>query len=61
MEKKYLINKNQSDDLYTSLKLLHDTLLQNNIEYFMVGGTLLGAIRHQGVIPHDDDGDIMYF
>ena len=61
MEKKYLINKNQSDDLYISMKLLHDTLLEHKIEYFMVGGTLLGAIRHQGVIPHDDDGDICIF
>lgn len=40
------------------LKKLREICIQKGIVMWLSGGTLIGAIRHQGFIPWDDDVDV---
>ena len=54
-----IINLNKGQKIMTEMfKIFTDLCKTNNIKYWSIGGTLIGAARHEGWIPWDGDIDI---
>ena len=54
-----ITEKKTLDNIYDSLKYTIDFFNKNQINYLAISGTLIGAIRHNGIIPWDDDFDLL--
>ncbi len=44
--------------LLDMIEAFHEVCEANGLRYYLCGGTLLGAARHKGFIPWDDDADV---
>jgi lipopolysaccharide cholinephosphotransferase len=55
------LTQHQVDILYDILDRFDRICTEIRVQYVMSGGTALGAIRHKGLIPWDDDGDLIMF
>jgi lipopolysaccharide cholinephosphotransferase len=53
-----MIDNDSMNSIKKLLRKLTKYLISNNIEYWLDGGTLLGAVRNHKFIPWDDDADI---
>ncbi len=45
------------EKIFEIMKAFDKVCRENGLHYYMLGGTMLGAIRHKGFIPWDDDAD----
>ena len=51
-------NKELKQKLLDMMRWFHGFCEENHLRYYVLVGTMLGAVRHQGFIPWDDDIDV---
>jgi 2-polyprenyl-3-methyl-5-hydroxy-6-metoxy-1,4-benzoquinol methylase len=54
-----LLQPTQAMHMYGLMKTIDVIFHEHEIHYFAWAGTLLGCVRHQGLIPWDDDLDVL--
>ena len=51
-------NKELQNKILEIFKEFKKICNENQLKYYAIGGTCIGAIRHKGFIPWDDDLDV---
>ena len=55
-----ITDKEQKKILIEILAYIDSVCRKYHIKYSLVGGSMIGAVRHHGIIPWDDDVDIVF-
>lgn len=61
MSKRIITSEESKQIMLTIMDAIDDICKESNLTYYLSGGTLIGAVRHKGFIPWDDDMDIVLF
>ncbi|MBO6127355.1 MAG: LicD family protein [Pseudobutyrivibrio sp.] len=57
-DKEFLTHEKLQSTLFELLVYFRDFCKENGLRYYLYDGTLIGAVRHKGYIPWDDDIDV---